>query len=285
MMKSWFLASRPKTLPAALVPVWSGALLAWQLTGEFDLRLAILTVLGAVFIQIATNFFNDVIDAEKGADTEARLGPQRATASGLLSRRAVYLGAGLMLLLASIVGWLLFLERGWWIIAIGVPSLYLSYGYTGGPLPLAYRGLGEVFVILFFGLIAVGGTVFIQTGQWLAESWILGLQIGFLSAALIAINNYRDLEEDRAVQKRTIVVRFGRPKVKMLILAMTVLPYLLILAHEISGWFITASIPGLLFFVIVYRLISPSRVPAALLGIAALHLIVFVLVQNIVMIF
>ena len=111
-MKAWLLASRPKTLPAAIVPVWAGCLYAHYRTGAFDLRLAILTLLGAVFIQIATNFFNDVIDSEKGTDTEARLGPQRMTASGVLSPKVVYRAALLMLAVASLVGALLFLERG-----------------------------------------------------------------------------------------------------------------------------------------------------------------------------
>jgi len=136
--KAWLLAARPKTLPAAVVPVWSGCLLAWQLTGNFNLALAVLTLLGAIFIQVATNFFNDVIDAEKGADTVDRAGPQRATASGLLSRRAMYGGAFVMLAFASVCGFFLFQERGWVILAMGLPSLYLSYGYTGGPLKMRW---------------------------------------------------------------------------------------------------------------------------------------------------
>lgn len=282
-LKSWLLAARPKTLPAAIVPVWSGCLYAFYFKGVFDLKVAILTVLGAIFIQIATNFFNDVIDAEKGTDTDARLGPKRMTSSGLLSSRKVYTASFIMLLCAVVVGVMLFQERGWWVIAIGLPSLYLSYGYTGGPYPLAYRGLGEVFVILFFGLLAVGGTVFMQTGEWVSGAWALGLQIGLLSAVLIAINNYRDLEEDRASGKKTIVVRFGRPWVKILILLMTFAPYGLILLHGIESWFTWAIGVGVLFAGLNGFFLNRKGTPPALLGSAALHLIFFVAIQHFVM--
>jgi len=203
------LAARPKTLPAAIVPVWVACVLAWQLTGRFNLRLAVCTLGGALAIQIATNFFNDAIDSRKGADTARRLGPVRVTASGLLSTRAVLVWALGFLLLAVAFGGVLYQARGWPILAIGVPSLFLAYGYTGGPFPLAYRGLGEVFVILFFGFVAVAGTVFIQTGAWPGVAWLLGLQIGLLSAVLISINNLRDRAEDATTGKRTLAVRFG----------------------------------------------------------------------------
>lgn len=210
--KSCVLAARPKTLPAAIVPVWAGCVLAWKLRGAYDPLLAACTLLGAVFIQIATNFFNDAIDSKKGADTERRLGPTRVTASGLMSPRAVMTVALVFLTAATACGVMLYQARGWPIIAIGIPSLFLAYGYTGGPFPLAYRGMGEIFVILFFGLVAVCGTVFIQTGDWPREALLLGAQIGLLSAVLISINNFRDREEDATTGKRTLAVRFG-PKV------------------------------------------------------------------------
>jgi 1,4-dihydroxy-2-naphthoate octaprenyltransferase len=203
------LAARPKTLPAAIVPVWAGCVLAWKISGHFDLTLAMLTLAGSLSIQIATNFFNDAIDAKKGADTERRLGPRRVTASGMLKPRTVMSIAVGFLILAVLCGHQLYQVRGWPILAIGIPSLFLAYGYTGGPLPLAYRGLGELFVILFFGFVAVAGTVFIQTGGWPRESWLLGLQIGLLSAVLISINNFRDREEDATTGKRTLAVCFG----------------------------------------------------------------------------
>lgn len=208
-LKSCLLAARPKTLPAAIVPVWVGCVLAWKLRGTFDLPLALATLLGAIAIQIATNFFNDAIDARKGADTERRLGPVRVTASGMMSPRSVMRIAAGFLGVALVCGVFLYQARGLPIVLIGIPSLFLAYGYTGGPFPLAYRGMGELFVILFFGLVAVTGTVFIQTGLWPREALLLGAQTGLLSAVLISINNFRDREEDASTGKRTFAVRFG----------------------------------------------------------------------------
>ena len=216
-LKACVLAARPKTLPAAIVPVWAGCVLAWKLSGSFDFLLALCTLGGAVAIQIATNFFNDAIDARKGADTERRLGPTRVTASGMMQPRTVMRLATLFLGIAVLCGVVLYQARGWPIIAIGVPSLFLAYGYTGGPFPLAYRGMGELFVIGFFGLVAVAGTVFIQTGGWPREALLLGLQIGMLSCVLISINNLRDREEDASTGKRTLAVRFG-PKVAVAVI-------------------------------------------------------------------
>ncbi|HSP43494.1 MAG TPA: 1,4-dihydroxy-2-naphthoate octaprenyltransferase [Luteolibacter sp.] len=209
ILRSCLLAARPKTLPAAIVPVWTGCVLAWTLKGAFDAWLAACTLLGALAIQVATNFFNDAIDHRKGADTAHRLGPQRVTASGLLSPLAVMAVAGLSLVIATLCGVVLYQARGWPIVAIGLPSLFLAYGYTGGPFPLAYRGMGEIFVILFFGFVAVAGTVFVQTGGWPQEAFLLGGQVGLLSALLISINNFRDREEDATTGKRTFAVRFG----------------------------------------------------------------------------
>ena len=211
-LKSCVLAARPKTLPAAIVPVWVGCVLAWKISGTFDAGLAFATLLGAVAIQIATNFFNDAIDSKKGADTERRLGPVRVTASGLLAPGAVMKIAAGFLAVAVVCGVVLYQARGWPIVVIGIPSLFLAYGYTGGPFPLAYRGMGELFVIGFFGLVAVAGTVFIQTGGWPREALLLGMQVGLLSAVLISINNFRDRAEDSTTGKRTLAVRCG-PKV------------------------------------------------------------------------
>ena len=201
------------------MPVWCGCVLAWKLEGNWSAWLAFCTVVGAVCIQIATNFFNDAIDAEKGADTVARLGPTRVTASGLISRKAVFVAAGAFLLLAIACGVVLFRAAGWPILWIGLPSLYLAYGYTGGPFPLAYRGMGELFVVAFFGIIAVMGTVFVQTGEWREEAALLGFQIGLLSAVLISINNLRDREEDATTGKNTLAVRLGDLPARLVIWA------------------------------------------------------------------
>lgn len=280
MWKSYLLAARPKTLPAAIVPVWVGCVLVWRLTDRIDWVLAGFTVLGALCIQIATNLFNDAVDAEKGADTEGRLGPRRVTAGGLLSRRAVYGGAVLFLGLACLSSLPLIEARGWPIIAIGLPSLYLSYGYTGGPVPLAYLGLGELFVILFFGLVAVEGTHFVQTGEWGWEALVLGIQVGLLSAVLIAINNLRDVEEDRGSGKRTLVVRFGPRVVRNLVLLMVVVAFLLTICGTCYGarWFFPLSLPWFFLGLWVVRAVRRSEPGPAYnlyLALAALQLVLF----------
>ena len=235
----WIHAARPRTLGAAVAPVAVGSVIGWKIGGEFHLGLALATLSSCMAIQVATNWFNDALDAAKGADTERRVGPRRITASGLVSGRAVMRAAALMLVIAFALGIPLFQARGWPILAIGVPSLYFTYGYTGGPVPLAYRGLGELFVILFFGLVAVTGSAFIQCGQWLPEALVGGVQIGCLSTFLIAINNLRDRAEDSTTGKRTLAVRLGVRFAKAEIAALILTPFALGLywlsqGHEVA---------------------------------------------------
>lgn len=275
-MKFFILAARPKTLPAAIVPVWIGVVLAYYLESSWSPLLAFYTVMGSICIQIATNFFNDAIDSDKGADTEARLGPVRATASGQLSRRTVYSAAFACLIIAAAFGVPLILARGWPLFLIGLPSFYFAYGYTGGPLPLAYKGLGELFVILFFGLVAVTGTVFVQTGQWYFESILVGLAIGFLSAVLISINNLRDEEEDRGNHKNTLAVQWGRKKALILLYVMNISAYLCMI--PLFGFNLLYFLPAALLGVLI--LSSVRSVPAGAiynkyLALAALQLILF----------
>lgn len=207
--KDWIDAARPKTLGAAVAPVLVGTALGAKLGHEWHPWLAVCTLLSCMALQVATNFFNDAIDFVKGSDTAERLGPRRITASGVVTPKQVLTAACLILALATALSVPLIMARGWPIIAIGIPSLYFCYGYTGGPAPLAYRGLGELFVILFFGLIAVTGSAFVQSGQWHVEALVAGVQVGCLSTVLIAINNLRDLPEDAKTGKRTLAVRFG----------------------------------------------------------------------------
>lgn len=279
-MKNWLLAARPKTLPAALVPVWCGCVLAWKLQGSWNPWLAFCTLAAALCIQIATNFFNDAIDARKGADTEKRLGPQRVTASGLIPRRIVLIAAAIFLGLAGIFGMILFCAVGWPAIWIGIPSLYFAYGYTGGPLPLAYKGLGELFVVIFFGLVAVGGTVLIQTGEWRSEAMLLGLQIGLLSAVLISINNLRDRKEDSGTGKMTLAVRLGERGARVLVwLEVKVAAFtgLLWLKYQLP-WLVLAAIPlWTLGIYLLFRVFSDSVGQAMnrLLALAGLMLLLF----------
>ncbi len=280
LMKVVWLGARPKTLAAGVVPVWAGGVLAWKLTGRFDWWLWVCTLLGALCIQVATNFFNDAVDGRNGADGERRTGPRRLTGSGDMSFAAVMTLGTVFLLGAAFFGSFLVMEHGWPMLAIGLPSLFLAYGYTGGPFPLAYRGLGEIFVILFFGFVAVMGTVFVQTGTWPKEAVLLGGQVGLLSAVLISVNNFRDREEDALAGKRTLAVRFG-PKIA----AATVWLEIKLAAFLGIGWLVLghpvwglASVP---VFVIGMRIIwGVLTLPAGremnkLLALGAVELVLF----------
>ena len=285
-MLPYILAARPKTLPAAVVPVWVGTVLTWVLSGHVDGLLVFCTLFGAICIQIATNFFNDAIDHAKGADTEKRLGPQRVTSSGLMSRKTVMTTASVFLLLATACGIVLIRAAGWPILAIGIPSLYFAYGYTGGPVPLAYRGLGELFVIIFFGFVAVAGTVYVQTLRWPAESFLLGAQTGLLSAVLISINNLRDREEDASTGKRTLAVRFGGKFARLMILWETKLAVFLgLLWMKLGHPFLAlASLPILMVGLILdwFILTMPEgKQMNRLLALAALQLVLFAVVFHI----
>lgn len=279
-MKAVASGARPKTLAAGMVPVWLGGVLAWKLTGNFDSWLWSCTLLGALCVQIATNFFNDAVDGKKGADGVARTGPRRLTGTGEMSFRQVMALGGLFLTGAVFFGMFLCMARGWPMVAIGIPSLFLAYGYTGGPFPLAYRGLGEVFVILFFGFIAVMGTVFVQTGTWPNEAILLGAQVGLLSAVLISVNNFRDREEDAKVGKKTIAVRFGLKFTAAVIWLEIKLAALLGMVWLVMGYplYGLASIP---VFVIGMRIIwgvltlPPGEGFNRILALGALELILF----------
>jgi len=208
-MKRWLFAIRPKTLSAAIVPVLIGSALAAHEPPAITWWVFWCALVGAVLIQIATNLINDAIDYRKGADTAERVGPVRVTQSGLISARSVMTAAYLCLLGAALSGIPLIYRGGWPMIAIGGTSILMAYAYTGGPFPLAYRGLGEIFVLLFFGLIAVGGTFYAHSLQWNEEAGLAGFAAGSLATVLLVINNLRDVDGDRRVNKRTTVVRFG----------------------------------------------------------------------------
>lgn len=208
-LRAWLLASRPKTLSAAVVPVLMGSALALREPAEFRLSIFLCALFGAIFIQIATNFINDALDFKKGADTGERIGPLRVTQAGLLSADAVMRGAYVCFFLAALCGVPLVLRGGWPLIVIGVASILCAYAYTGGPLPLAYHGLGELFVLLFFGFVAVGGTYYVLSLQFHRAALVAGFAAGSLGVVLIAINNLRDVATDRVSNKRTVAVRFG----------------------------------------------------------------------------
>jgi len=208
LVGSWVLAARPKTLSAASVPVVVGSACAFGLD---SLRLgpALAALVGALLLQIGANFANDVYDYEKGADTSERLGPTRAVQAGLITPSAMKRGMVVVFGLALLLGLYLTSVAGPVILGIGIVSILSAIAYTGGPYPLGYNGLGDLFVFVFFGLVAVGGTVFVQLGRVPELAFWCSLPVGALATAILVVNNLRDHEQDERVGKRTLAVRWG----------------------------------------------------------------------------
>ena len=206
---AWWIALRPKTLTAAWAPVLVGSACAVAV-GGFELWTALAALVGASLIQIGTNFANDVFDFEKGADDETRIGPLRAAQAGLLSPKEIRSGMALVFGLSVLVGLYLVQIGGWPIVIIGVASIASGIAYTGGPYPLGYNGLGDLFVLLFFGFVAVCATAWLQVGSFVPESTTCALGVGSLATAILVVNNVRDVETDAVAGKRTLVVRWGK---------------------------------------------------------------------------
>ncbi|MFY8001182.1 MAG: 1,4-dihydroxy-2-naphthoate polyprenyltransferase [Candidatus Kapaibacteriota bacterium] len=215
MTKHWLLAIRPKTLPAGASPVILGTALAFA-DGAFSLLPALAALVCALLMQIASNLINDLYDFRKGADTGERLGPARAVASGLLSEQDVKRAAWLVALTAFVLGQYLVWVGGWQILAIGVLSLVTAWAYTGGPVPLAYIGLGEICAFVFFGVIPVCGTYFVQAHEWSPVVLLFSLAPAFWSANILLVNNIRDIPTDALVKKNTLAVRIGSKKARLL---------------------------------------------------------------------
>ncbi len=205
----WLAAARPKTLPAAIVPVAVGTAVA-EASGGMAIGAALAALGGALAIQIGTNFANDVFDAEKGADGPDRLGPVRAVASGLISAATMKRAMVAAFAVATAFGLYLAWLGGWPVVAIGVVSIICGIAYTGGPWPLGYHGLGDVFVMLFFGFVAVCGTAYVQLGYVPCLAVFAAIPVGALATAIIVVNNLRDREQDARSGKRTLAVRLGR---------------------------------------------------------------------------
>jgi 1,4-dihydroxy-2-naphthoate polyprenyltransferase len=255
MTNPWLLAARPKTLSAAVVPVLIGSALAAHEPTAITWWVFACALFGALLIQIGTNFINDALDFKKGADTGERLGPLRVTAAGLLSADAVMQGAWVSLILAALCGIPLLFRGGWPMLVVGLASIAAAYAYTGGPYPLAYHGLGEVFVILFFGFVAVGGTFYAHSLQMTPSVLLAGFAAGSLAAVLIVINNLRDIDSDRRSNKRTLAARFGESFARAEVVFFALAPFVVVAVmawmRTQAGLLLTLGALPLAIFVIV----------------------------------
>ena len=236
-MSPWFLAARPKTLSAGVVPVLVGSALAFK-AQSFHLGIFLTCLVGSLALQIASNFINDASDFLRGADTEERVGPLRMAQAGLISPKALYIGAGLCFLIATLCGIYLTLQAGWIILLIGLLSIICATAYTAGPFPLAYYGLGDLFVLIFFGLAAVCGTYFAHALKFDSLVFISALIVGFHATGILIVNNTRDIEQDKKVNKMTLCVRLGLMNSKLYYIFLVTLSYLLIfhLAFELKSF-------------------------------------------------
>ena len=250
----WLMAARPRTLPAAVAPVLVGTALA-ATEGTFKWLTFVAAMLGAVFIQIGTNLSNDYSDARRGADTEDRLGPVRVTAGGLVPPRQVLVATYVAFGLAVVCGAYLIATAGWELLLVGAASILAGVLYTGGPRPYGYEGLGEVFVFLFFGVVAVTGSYFAQVEELTWEAFVLAVPVGLLAAAILVVNNVRDLETDRRAGKRTLAVRLGRRRARGLYGAMVYVAFLSVPVPWLAGS------PDLTAWVLLPWLALPLAVP------------------------
>ena len=227
MVRAWMLATRPKTLPAAVVPVLVGTAVARHEDANINVVVFAVTLAAALLIQIATNFANDYSDFLRGADHAGRLGPLRVTQSGLLSQQAVRRGIVIAITLAVVLGGYLAWVGGWPIVVIGLVSILCGLAYTGGPWPFGYHALGDLFVFVFFGVVAVMGTSYLQTGQWSGLAFAASIPVGLLTTSILIVNNLRDLPTDRAAGKHTLAVRIGEGATRWQYAASTMGAYLM----------------------------------------------------------
>jgi 1,4-dihydroxy-2-naphthoate octaprenyltransferase len=225
-IRIWVTAARLRTLPAAIAPVLVGTALA-GFDHVFHLLRFLAALIGAIFIQVGTNLSNDYSDARRGADTEDRLGPVRVTAGGLVPPKRVLVATYVSFGVAVLAGVYLIAVAGWLLLLVGAASILAGVLYTGGPRPYGYEGLGELFVFLFFGIVAVAGSYFVQVKHLHWEAFALAVPVGLLAAAILVVNNVRDIDTDRRAGKKTLAVRLGRERTRTLYAAMVYLAFLL----------------------------------------------------------
>lgn len=283
----WIGAARPRTLPAAVAPVLAASALAWR-DSDFALFPALACLAFALLIQIGTNFANDYYDYVKGADTAERVGPRRAVAAGLVAPATMKRAMIGVFAAAFLSGLTLLGFGGWPLLVIGVASIVCGVAYTGGPYPLGYNGLGDVFVFVFFGLVAVGATYYVQTGVITPEAWIIGAGIGALAANILVVNNYRDVETDVKAGKRTLVVRFGKKAARAQFIAAHALALAALVAVGAGDWHPAYVLAGAAVCIVIgglqSRCLARATTPAeliALLGQTGLYLALYALVLTV----
>ncbi len=249
-VRIWVMAARVRTLPAAIAPVLVGTSLALG-SGSFRALAFVAALLGAVFIQVGTNLSNDYSDARRGADTEDRLGPVRVTAGGLVPPRQVLIATYATFGLSILCGAYLISVAGWGLLAVGAASILAGVLYTGGPRPYGYEGLGELFVFLFFGIVAVAGSYYVQVQHLPWQAFTCAVPVGLLASAILVVNNVRDIDTDRRAGKRTLAVRLGRARTRTLYTAMLTIAFL------------TAPLPWLLGSMTAWLLLPWVALPLA----------------------
>lgn len=261
-LSSWLMAARPRTLSLSITPVAVGSALAWAMAGQVHWLAVLAALIGSAFIQLGTNLHNDAVDSERGGDGPDRVGPPRVTASGLLSGRSIKRGACVCFAVAALMGLYLVAVGGWPILLLGALSILAGWAYTGGPWPIAYTPLGELFVIAFFGVGAVCGTYWLCTATLGAPALAAGLALGLLTGAVLLVNNCRDAEADARVGRRTLAIVAGPRGTGWIYAGMLLLPYALLLPIGRAlphGHVWPALITLPLTLVLIYRFMREPR--------------------------
>lgn len=243
-LRWWIRATRPRTLPLSAAPTIAGIAWAWH-DGSIDVLRASITLLCAVLLQVLANFVNEIGDYQRGADTAARIGPPRAVAVGAISLRAMQRVAAALSLVIVALGLWLVSQVGMWLLAVGLVALALAWLYTTGPRPLAYVSLGDAAAVTFFGIVPSAGAYAIECGTLAAEPITSGIAFGAFAAAVLTINNLRDIDSDRAAGKRTVVVRLGKRCATRYAQLLLVVPYAVALVHAVSYPLISATLVSL----------------------------------------
>jgi 1,4-dihydroxy-2-naphthoate octaprenyltransferase len=232
LANKWIAGARPRTLPAAIVPVFVGTAAAVHHSGTWSHGIivwrAVAALVVSLAIQIATNYANDYSDGVKGTDSAGRVGPTRLVASGLASPKAVKRASFVAFGVAGLAGLALAATAGWWLLAVGAASFLAGWFYTGGPRPYGYAGFGELFVFVFFGIVATAGSTYVQLERFTGLSFAVAVPVGLFATALLVVNNLRDIPTDTVTGKRTLAVRIGDKRTRILYFVLMIVPFLLL---------------------------------------------------------